>query len=366
MARLIETDSYTNKDISSAVAIGAYTANATRLVHVRVAVDQAAGGGDYVIYVTLQIGSAGSSYVVIPKTTATAAAGETALMFVGGPIPVDNTDILTVMLDGLAGDTTTPDIKVSFYEHNYLAPATVDRTLTVAATGEASANVTHSAGVAVSGRLAEYADLASLALETTAQAILTDTGTTLPALISATGSGVWTIEITVNNGTTVLENAKVQLSEGANRFVGETNESGVVTFNVDAATYIVAIAKTGYSYSGTTLVVSDDVSITYSMSINSFTSSLPGQSTGWVYCYNYNGDIEASVTIYVQQVATTETSGYAFDTTIYTLTSDENGLVEATGLWIGATYQAKRVNGAWHSFVVPDAATFALPAMLGR
>lgn len=234
-------------------------------------------------------------------------------------------------------------------------------------------NVTYSAGVALGGRLAEHADVAVLAtaadlatVDANVDAILEDTGTTLPALISATGSGVWTIEITVNNGTTVLENAKVQLSEGANRFIGETNESGVVTFNVDAATYIVAIAKTGYSYSGTTLVVSDDVSITYSMSINSFTSSLPGQSTGWVYCYNYNGDIEASVTIYVQQVATTETSGYAFDTTIYTLTSDENGLVEATGLWIGATYQAKRVNGAWHSFVVPDAATFALPAMLGR
>jgi hypothetical protein len=143
MARLIETDSFTNKDISAAVAIGAYTANATRLVHVRVALDQVAGNGDYIIYATLQIAGTGSSYRIIPITTAAAASGVTALMFVSQGIPMDNTDVLTVYIDGLAGDTTTPDTRVDFYEKDYLRPTVSGRTLDVSATGEAGIDLTN-------------------------------------------------------------------------------------------------------------------------------------------------------------------------------------------------------------------------------
>ena len=141
MARLIETDTNANINISAATAIGAYTANATRLVHVRVAVDQAAGNGDYVIYATLRIAGAGSSYVIIPKTTAAAASGETALMFVSGPIPMDNADVLTIYLDGLAGDTATPDTRVDVYEQDYLRPTIPARTLNVDENGIAWADL---------------------------------------------------------------------------------------------------------------------------------------------------------------------------------------------------------------------------------
>lgn len=56
----------------------------------------------------------------------------------------------------------------------------------------AAVNVTYSAGVAVSGRLAEATDIPAavdvslLALEATAQAVLLDTSTTLPALLTST------------------------------------------------------------------------------------------------------------------------------------------------------------------------------------
>src|SRR5574343_433077 len=50
----------------------------------------------------------------------------------------------------------------------------------------AAVNVTHSAGVALAGRLAENADVSPLALEATAQASLEDTSTTLPALLTST------------------------------------------------------------------------------------------------------------------------------------------------------------------------------------
>ena len=48
MTRWLETDSLSNHDISSALAIGAYTANADRLVMVQFFADQVAGNGDYV------------------------------------------------------------------------------------------------------------------------------------------------------------------------------------------------------------------------------------------------------------------------------------------------------------------------------
>jgi hypothetical protein len=60
---------------------------------------------------------------------------------------------------------------------------------------------------------------------------------------SGTGTGARTVVVTVNDGTTVLQNAAVRLTEGANSFKGLTNVSGVVTFNVDDATYTVGITK---------------------------------------------------------------------------------------------------------------------------
>lgn len=238
-----------------------------------------------------------------------------------------------------------------------LALVAPDNKPTVSATGEASANVTLWAGDAVAG---------APALEATTQAILQDTGTTLPALIAGTGTGARTVTITVNDGTDPLENARVRLTEGANTVVGSTDVNGQVTFNRDDATYTVAITKAGYTFAGTSLIVDGNETPTYSMAAVSFSASDPGQSTGWVYCYDDEGNAEADVSISVQLTATPETDSYAFDTVVRVVTSEVDGLAEFTGLWIGATYRARRYNGPWYSFVVPNAASFALPVLLGR
>jgi hypothetical protein len=81
-----------------------------------VSIDAVAGGGDYVMYVTRQINGAGSAYVILPKTTMTAASGETAIGAQSGWITVRNGDVLTVYVDGLAGDTATPDYTARWYE----------------------------------------------------------------------------------------------------------------------------------------------------------------------------------------------------------------------------------------------------------
>ena len=114
MALWLETDSNANKDISSAVSVGAYTATGDVFVLPQILADQVAGNGDYVYYVTLQVAGAGSAYVIGPKTTHAAASGETAIGAQGGMIFMRNADVLTVYIDGLAGDTATPDVAVRF------------------------------------------------------------------------------------------------------------------------------------------------------------------------------------------------------------------------------------------------------------
>jgi hypothetical protein len=59
MPRWIETDTLSNQNISSALAIGAYTADADRLILVQFFADQVAGNGDYIFYITQRLGGRG-------------------------------------------------------------------------------------------------------------------------------------------------------------------------------------------------------------------------------------------------------------------------------------------------------------------
>ena len=76
-----------------------------------------------------------------------------------------------------------------------------------------------------------------------------DLDTQLDAILAAASAGAGTgarlVTITVNDGTTVLQNAVVRLTEGGNTYRALTNVSGVATFNVDDATYAVAISQVG-------------------------------------------------------------------------------------------------------------------------
>ncbi len=136
MTRHLETDILSNQDISSALEIGLYTADADRLICVQLFVDQVAGNDDYVFYATLQIAGAGSAYRFIPITTAAATVGVTAI---GGQaifIAVRNVDVVKIYVTGAAGDTTTPDTTVRWFEIAALRPTTADRELDVSAGGE--------------------------------------------------------------------------------------------------------------------------------------------------------------------------------------------------------------------------------------
>lgn len=132
----LETDTGTNVDISAATAVGAYTSTGDKLVMCDVSIDAVAGNGDYVMYVTRQIGGSGSAYRILPKTTMAAASGETAISGQSGWITVRNGDVLTVYVDGLAGDTSTPDWTTRWFElAGVTAAAVADAVLDEAVVG---------------------------------------------------------------------------------------------------------------------------------------------------------------------------------------------------------------------------------------
>lgn len=180
------------------------------------------------------------------------------------------------------------------------------------------------------------------------------------------GSGARTVTITVDDGSTALQNATVRMTEGVNTFTALTNVSGVATFNLDDATYTVAITKGGYSYAGTTLVVNGTEAETYSMTAISPTASSAGFSTGYGYAYSEAGDLEAGVAVYAQLVTAPTGTGDVYDQKVRTATTDANGLYEFTGMARGGVYRVWRgVSRNRLSVTVPDAASFAITNFVG-
>lgn len=167
-------------------------------------------------------------------------------------------------------------------------------------------------------------------------AILEDTGTTLPAAIAAieggggSGTGARTVTITVNDGTTALQNATVRMTEGASTFTALTNVSGVAVFNLDDATYTVGITKSGYTYAGTTLIVNGTETATYSMTVVSITPpSNPSLSAIVVLCLDAAGQPEASVAIDIRIVTVPSGSqNIAYKGAKQTATSNVNGIAQ--------------------------------------
>jgi hypothetical protein len=182
------------------------------------------------------------------------------------------------------------------------------------------------------------------------------------------GSGAYTFTVTVNDGTTALQNATVRLVEGVNNYVAVTNASGVAVFALDAATYSVAISKAGYSFTPTTKVIANTTSQTYSMT--AVTPALPpaaNLSTGTAICYGTTGLPIAGVVVTIQQVQGTGTDGSAYDGDTFTLTSNASGVISHNGFVRGATYSIRRgIRGEAKSFTVPNAVSFDLSEVVGR
>lgn len=143
---LLQTDTLSNQNISSALLVATYTANAARKMFVRLFADQIAGSGDYSAYLTIQRAGAGSAYRAVPITTAAVASGVTSAVFLSAPFFVSNTDVVKVYLLGLAGDNTTPDLIAEWWEE-------------VQQTGDSYARLGAPAGASVSADITTIDDL---------------------------------------------------------------------------------------------------------------------------------------------------------------------------------------------------------------
>lgn len=191
--------------------------------------------------------------------------------------------------------------------------------------------------------------------------------TLLAAAAAYAGSGARTCVITVDDGAAALAGARVRVTKSGESYVRTANGSGQCTFNLDDGTWTVAITLAGYTYAGTTLVVNGDETATYSMTEVALTpSDDPAQCTGYLTCYDEDGNPEEGVQIKIRQTAASQTTAYAFDSATRTELSDATGLVQITGLWQGGTYKMRRGDGDLVTVVIPAAATYALPVVLGK
>lgn len=222
-----------------------------------------------------------------------------------------------------------------------LQPLVAGRQISVAATTGA-VELDSAARVKLHGTQDDYAPLKSsdytapltaAATRTALGMSAADLDTQLDAILAAASAGAGTgarlVTITVNDGATVLQNAVVRLTEGGNTYRALTNVSGVATFNVDDATYSVAISKVGYSYAGTTIVVNGVETATYSMTAINVTPGSGDLTTGYLTCLDELGAAEASVAVRCQLVQIPSSgTGFAYDSTVQVETSAANGLVE--------------------------------------
>ena len=189
----------------------------------------------------------------------------------------------------------------------------------------------------------------------------------LAAASAGAGTGARTVTITVNDGTTVLQNAIVRFTEGSNTFRALTNASGVAVFNLDDATYTVAITKSGYTYAGTTMVVNGTETATYSMTATSVTPPTnPDLSAVEVLCLDEDFAAAAGIDVdFRMSAVATGDQNRAHPGAKKTVTSNGSGIARFEGPQ-GATIEYKRGTGqVWTSVVLDNDSVTNVTSVIG-
>ena len=130
--RFISSASLGGQNISSSLLTATYTATAVDAITTRLFAAGISGSASYLAFITLQRLGTGSTYQVIPVTSASVEKGTTSIALTTIPVPVDNTDVLNVYLQGSASDTAAPSLWTYFYAES-TCTLLVDNALTAAA-----------------------------------------------------------------------------------------------------------------------------------------------------------------------------------------------------------------------------------------
>ena len=206
-----------------------------------------------------------------------------------------------------------------------------------------------------------------LALEATSQ----DIKDTVDALSNTTGTGARIVTITVRDSSAApVQSATVRIYRAGETYAGVTNASGVATFSVDDATFTVAITAAGFSFTPVSLVVSGNVSQTYTLtSTGGVTPSVAPLCTGYFTVYDQNGVIQPNAQVSIQASAPpVGSTGIVMEDAVRTATADNQGIVQFANLIKGATYIVYRTGSLRKfSILVPANAgnTQALTSIVG-
>jgi hypothetical protein len=184
------------------------------------------------------------------------------------------------------------------------------------------------------------------------------------------GSGAYSVVLTAKDADTdaVLENVVIAVTSGAERYSVTTPADGEITFNLGAATWTITAYRAGYSFTGTTIVVSDDTTADVDMESLSITAAPAGQVTGYVQMVARDGsaDVGATLSYRIRDYADT-VGGESPDRTIGTTSAaDVNGLLQQA-LRANTDYEFHRGPGSapWIAVTTPASGTIELPKILG-
>jgi hypothetical protein len=185
------------------------------------------------------------------------------------------------------------------------------------------------------------------------------------------GSGARIVTITVRDSSaSPVEAATVRVYRAGETYAGVTNASGVTSFSLDDATFTVAITAAGFSFTPVSLVVSGNVSQTYTLtSTGGVTPSVAPRTTGFWTVNDLNGVAQAAAQVTIQASSPPPGStGLAMEDAPRTATADNQGVVQFNNLVKGATYIVYRTGSSRkYNIVVPSTAgdSVALGSIVG-
>lgn len=172
---------------------------------------------------------------------------------------------------------------------------------------------------------------------------------------SGAGTGANTVTVTVTDGTSPIQGAKVRATLGATSNLLVTDASGRAVFLLDNGTWAIAATAPGYQGASVSQAVAGNASVTVALTAVVVTPPAdPAQSTAYTLAY------APGVTLTFQLSVPPSGDGHLFSAAAVTGTANGAGLLEAA-LYRGATYGAYQGAKYLGSLAVPDADTFALP-----
>lgn len=180
-------------------------------------------------------------------------------------------------------------------------------------------------------------------------------------LTDGAGTGANSVAITVNDGTSSLQNALVRVTNGAESYVWPTNEFGVVTFNLDDANWSLGITKPGFQFAPVTLIVNGAEAATYAMMAVTITPSASDRTTCYLTVQTIAGVAVSGINVTLEYRNFRE-DGRGEGVTPYRSirATNASGYVEFANFHRLAGYRVKVGEGKFVSGITLDAATTPL------